>query len=54
MTEDKAVVHYVAAGLGRSFYTTICGLNDDSNWVTLNKNSVTCAECRERITPKSK
>jgi len=42
---DDAIVHLLAPGLGSSYYTSACGLNDHSIWVTMNESAVTCEEC---------
>lgn len=54
MTNAADLVHYLAGGYGRSYYATICGLDDETNWVTLNKSSVTCEKCKDLIQPKNK
>jgi hypothetical protein len=42
---DTAVVHLSKASSGLSFYSTACGLTDDSLWVSIGKQHVTCQEC---------
>lgn len=51
MIDDKAAVHYLSGGYGRSYYATACGLDNESNWVTLNKSSVTCEKRKDYIAP---
>jgi hypothetical protein len=51
---DTAVVHLSKASFGLSFYSTTCGLTDDSLWVSIGKQHVTCQECLKAASSKEK
>jgi hypothetical protein len=51
---DTAVVHLSKASSGLSFYSTACGLTDDSLWVSIGKQHVTCQECLKATEPQKK
>jgi len=46
--EVYAIVHLSVGAPGRSYYSTLCGIDAETEWVTFNDINVTCEACLEK------